>query len=34
MSEALELYQQAIQIAQLSEQWFVQLMARYQLVKL
>jgi len=33
IAEALELYQQAIQIAQRSEQWFVQLMARYQLAR-
>jgi LuxR family maltose regulon positive regulatory protein len=31
--EAIELYRQAIQIAQLSEQWFVQLMGRYQLAR-
>ena len=31
--EAIALYQQAIQIAQLSEQWFVQLMGRYQLAR-
>jgi LuxR family maltose regulon positive regulatory protein len=31
--EAIELYRQAIQIAQLSEQWFVQLLGRYQLAR-
>jgi len=31
--EALALYQEAIQLAQRSEQWFVQLLARYQLAK-
>jgi LuxR family maltose regulon positive regulatory protein len=32
--EAIALYQQAIQIAQLSEQWFVQLLGRYQLARI